>query len=120
MIGGTLRLRLTARSIAALPHASADTDRESWDAAEERADVLLEWYDQLALQLGRPEPEPSQLPRPQLAARGQASDGPESDGWGSRGAIWLQECVDLLAEHADDLSEPALHLAEVRRRPWWR
>ncbi len=120
LIGGTLRLRLTARSIAALPHASADADRGSWDAAEKRAGVLLQWYDQLALQLGRPEPEPSQLARPQLEARGQPSDGPESDVWGSRGAIWLQECVDLLAEHADDLTEPALHLAEVRRRPWWR
>jgi len=38
----------------------------------------------------------------------------------SRQTIWLGEHVDHLTDHLSELVEPAAHLAQVRRRPWWR
>ena len=34
--------------------------------------------------------------------------------------LWVQEHLHHLSKSAQTVSEPALHLAEIRRRPWWR
>ena len=34
--------------------------------------------------------------------------------------LWVQEHLHHLSENAQTVSEPALHLAQARRRPWWR
>jgi hypothetical protein len=34
--------------------------------------------------------------------------------------LWVQEHLHHLSASARTVSEPALHLAEIRRRPWWR
>jgi len=34
--------------------------------------------------------------------------------------LWVQEHLRHLGQSAQTVSEPALHLAQVRRRPWWR
>jgi hypothetical protein len=34
--------------------------------------------------------------------------------------LWVQENLHHLSTSAQMVSEPALHLAEIRQRPWWR
>jgi hypothetical protein len=34
--------------------------------------------------------------------------------------LWVQENLHHLSISARMVSEPALHLAEIRQRPWWR
>ena len=34
--------------------------------------------------------------------------------------LWVQEHLHHLSRSAQDVSAPALRLAEVRQRPWWR
>ena len=34
--------------------------------------------------------------------------------------LWVQEHLHHLSKDAQTVSEPAQHMAEVRRRPWWR
>jgi len=34
--------------------------------------------------------------------------------------LWVQEHLHHLSASAQTVSEPALRLAEVRQRPWWR
>jgi hypothetical protein len=34
--------------------------------------------------------------------------------------LWVQEHLHHLSQSAAMVSEPALHVAEARRRPWWR
>jgi hypothetical protein len=34
--------------------------------------------------------------------------------------LWVQEHLHHLGASAQTVSEPALHLAVIRRRPWWR
>jgi uncharacterized membrane protein YccC len=115
LIGGTLRLRLTAHAIAGLPRAGGDAGSESLETVEERTDALVRWYQQLALHVGRPGRELAPLAKPSLDSAGE----PDGDAR-SRSAIWLREHLDHLAEHLEDLISPATHLAEVRRQPWWR
>jgi hypothetical protein len=34
--------------------------------------------------------------------------------------LWVQEHLHHLSASARMVSEPALHIAEIRQRPWWR
>jgi len=34
--------------------------------------------------------------------------------------LWVQEHLHHLSKDAQSVSEPAQHMAEARRRPWWR
>ena len=34
--------------------------------------------------------------------------------------LWVQEHLHHLSKSAQTVSEPALHMGEVRSRPWWR
>jgi len=34
--------------------------------------------------------------------------------------LWVQEHLHHLSKSAQTVSEPALRIAEIRRRPWWR
>jgi uncharacterized membrane protein YccC len=113
LIGGTLRLRLTAQSVADLPHACAHADPDTLPGVEHQADVLAGWYEQLAGHLDEPDRAPPPLAPPDLGAV-------DPGDLGSRGLIWLREHLDHLAEHLDGLTAPALHLGEVRRQSWWR
>jgi Fusaric acid resistance protein-like len=113
LIGGTLRLRLTASSVAELPRACAKADPQSFEEIERRADELIGWYEQLAVHVGRPRGGVEML------SALQVSDG-AGNGGGTRGAIWLREHLDHLAEHVELLTAPAIRIAETRRQPWWR
>jgi uncharacterized membrane protein YccC len=116
LVGGSLRLRLTANSLAGLPHAVACSDR-SGDALEQRAKLLAGWYGRLADHVDKPRRgAASSLEAPDLSG---AADG----SGGSRQAhyeIWVHEHLHHLGEHLADLVAPAIRVAEIRRRPWWR
>jgi uncharacterized membrane protein YccC len=114
LIGGTLRLRLTAHAVGELPHACAG-DRESLDAVAARTESLVSWYERLALELGHTGRELSGL-----SSTPAKDAAPRGDGAASRGAVWLGEHLDHLAENLEGLIVPASRVAEIRRRPWWR
>jgi uncharacterized membrane protein YccC len=113
LVGGALRLRLTAHAVAGLPQEDARNIGEARAVLRHRAEALDEWYERLAAQLGRPRGQPvADLVAP-------AFDRAPSE-LPSRRTIWLCEHLDHLTEHLDELVVPAARLAEVRRRPWWR
>ena len=115
LVGGSLRLRLTARAVADLPG-----DADAVDAARkplaDRALTLATWYEQLAGLLGRPEHRPVEpLQTPSFAAHD-----PVRIDSGAYYGIWLCEHLNHLVEHLGELVVPAAHVAELRRQPWWR
>jgi hypothetical protein len=116
LVGGSLRLRLTANSLAGLPHAAAANDHTR-DALDQRAKLLARWYEQLAEHVGRPHRHAvAPLEAPEL---GGGAEG--SAGWHqARYEIWVHEHLHHLDEHLADLVGPAMRVAEIRRRPWWR
>jgi hypothetical protein len=113
LVGGAMRLRLTAYSIAALSQDSTLAG-SSQDALLRRAGTLAAWFERLAAMVGR---------RPQAALQTGPAFGPDEvvdASSGSHYAVWLCEHLDHLAEHLSELLAPANLLAQARRRPWWR
>jgi uncharacterized membrane protein YccC len=114
LVGGSLRLRLTAHAIADLP-GDASAIAAVQDTLERRTDNLASWYEELAALLARPGHATSRELQP-------PSLGPvESDGTpGSYFGVWLCEHLSHLGEHLGELVNPAAQVAQIRRRPWWR
>ena len=113
LVGGSLRLRLTAHAVAGLPHLDAAGTDASRAVLIERTAMLQAWYDNLAAHVDRPRGRAAAtLTAPEL-------DHDHNPG-GSTQAIWLREHLDHLADHLGELVEPAGKVAAVRRRPWWR
>jgi uncharacterized membrane protein YccC len=124
LIGGSLRLRLTAHALAGLPEGVAGPP-ENVSAFSEWTQRLGAWFEQLAAHLGRP-------PLRGARARDGGTDWPELPSTTAPGleyvtrsdhacyAIWVQELLGHISDHLGDLLGPAEHLAAVRRRPWWR
>jgi hypothetical protein len=115
LVGGSLRLRLTAHAVAMLPAAKPEHLAGLQDVLTRRTLVLDGWYGRLAAQLGRPRGPVTALLTPRFETTAELENQP-----GSRHAIWLCEHLDHLGEHLSELVEPAARLAEIRRRPWWR
>ena len=115
LVGGTLRLRLTAHAVAGLPRTDGHQLAASQVILKRRAETLDDWFEQLAAQVGRPRRQPVAT----LVAPAFDGDHVEESAH-SRQTVWLCEHVDHLTEHLSELVEPAAHLARVRRRPWWR
>lgn len=134
LVMASLRLRLTAHTLAGLRRISASSPgkrpvpRSRYDdgiRAELRgaASLLSQFYAQIAAEVGRPgraeartdgtEPAviPVTLPPGALAAEPVARH-PR--------LMWVREHLYHLAEHTEPLTEAAARVAEVRRRPWWR
>jgi uncharacterized membrane protein YccC len=134
LVMASLRLRLTAHTLAGLRHIPAGSQNEGpvprsrYDdgvRAELRgaAALLSQFYGQLATAVGRPAraetgadgPDaavsPVTLPPGALAAEPVARH-PR--------LMWVREHLYHLGEHTEALTEPAARIAEVRRRPWWR
>ncbi len=115
LVGGTLRLRLTAHAVAELPRDPIQV-ADAREALEHRTGRIAAWYAHLAEVLGRPHGHaPTSLEPPRFGAEDMvlASSG-------SHYGVWLCEHLDHLAEHFDELVHPALRLAQMRRLPWWR
>lgn len=125
----TVRLRLTAHSLASLPgpaeparpaaaHGQAARITLGHQAAE-----LAAFYDSIAALVGRPghdQPEPADIVLP--AALAAAPDGPCTDGPAHYHpeALWVRDHLRHLGAHAADVTGPAARLASLRRIPWWR
>jgi uncharacterized membrane protein YccC len=114
LVGGTLRLRLTARAVAYLPDDGARMG-PSRGVLDHRANRLVAWYEQLAVVVGRPHRGGIGGLAP--PAFDGPSPGPSSS---SYYGVWLCEHLVHLSEHLPELVAPATHVAEIRRRPWWR
>jgi uncharacterized membrane protein YccC len=115
LVGGSLRLRLTAHAVSEMPGDAAGLD-EARAVLERRTKTLASWYDELAEQVGRPNHRAlSELEPPSLAAAGKVDSST-----GSYYGVWLCEHLDHLAEHLEDLVHPAAEVAQIRSRPWWR
>jgi len=125
LVMAAMRLRLTAHSIASLPtRTEQHADHGGLHAAvEHQVAELASFYDGLAAEVARPSRNgpalpPIALPSSRIAA---AAIGPCGDETAYRAdALWVGHHLDHLEAHAATLTEPAEHLARVRRRPWWR
>jgi uncharacterized membrane protein YccC len=115
LVGGSLRLRLTAHAVAGLPRDSTPIGAAQ-DRLDQRVKTLTSWYERLAEVVGRPhQPTVAALDAPKFRPT-EALDAAAC----SRYDIWLYEHLDHLSEHLAELVGPAVRIAEVRRRPWWR
>jgi uncharacterized membrane protein YccC len=118
LVGGTMRLRLPAHAVAALPRAAADA-QPARDFLSRRAQLLADWFERLAMEVGRPQRHANPiLEAPGLDGAEPFASAPRSRGAGS--AFWLREHLRHLDNHLGELVAPARHMAEVRRGPWWR
>ncbi len=126
LVMSATRLRLTAYSLASLrpEHACAPApdsgESEPPGVAETRvalartAGDLAQFYDQVAMLVGRPManqvlaplhvPVLTELDRPHRHTH----------------LLWIREHLEHLSSHARTVTEPAAHIAEQRRIPWWR
>jgi hypothetical protein len=116
LVGGTMRLRLTAHAVAGLPRGDDQDIGAAGEALSHRTEILDAWYGRLAAQVGRPH---SQRIDTLTAPSFDGGDGVPRPSR-SHHEIWLREHLDHLTEHLDELVRPAARLAEIRRRPWWR
>ena len=115
LVGGSLRLRLTAHAVAELPQDPIAL-ASARDALERRTRTLTDWYAHLAALVDRPDHQDA-------AALEPPTFGPDTvvtAGSGSHYGVWLCEHLDHLAEHLGDMIEPATRLADLRRAPWWK
>jgi len=115
LVGGSLRLRLTAHAVAALPRDPIAL-AAARQALERRTKILTDWYGRLATLVDRPSGQPvTVLQPPRFGA-----DTVVTATSGSHYGVWLCEHLDHLAEHLGEMIEPASRLAELRRAPWWK
>lgn len=115
LVGGTLRLRLTAHAVAGLPRdpIAVATARAALD---HRTSILADWYTDLAALVDRPSGGA-------IMAIELPTFGPQdivTPSAGSHYGVWLCEHLDHLAEHLGELVAPAERVAELRRAPWWK
>ncbi len=115
LVGGSLRLRLTAYAIASLPP-DPEAAESARAALDRRAAAITAWYEHLASLLGPAHGRPVQALEELVLGPDTVVHGDT----GSRYAVWLCEHLDHLAEHLDELIAPAGRVAELRRVPWWR
>ncbi|HEY4450876.1 MAG TPA: FUSC family protein [Solirubrobacteraceae bacterium] len=115
LVGGSLRLRLTAQAVAELPRDPIEL-RSAREAIDRRTQTLVVWYDDLAALLDRPGGRPAGSLDPPSFGEQDTVDSAS----GSHYGVWLCEHLDHLAEHLAELVQPALRVAELRRAPWWR
>jgi uncharacterized membrane protein YccC len=133
LVMSTLRLRLTAHSLAMLrdrrapgsPVASPYRDApahvdEVRAVLRHRAGELTGFYERIAAQVGRPDHERAPLaaiPLPGEPAMVKAANGAPHH---HPQTLWVREYLHHLGQHAAAVPGPALHVAELRRLPWWR
>jgi uncharacterized membrane protein YccC len=115
LVGGTMRLRLTARAVTELPH-DATGIPAARQILDRRARALETWYEQLAESLERPHRRAAMLADPPTFGPQDVVDNSS----GSLYGIWLCEHLDHLGEHLSELVPPATRVAEIRRQQWWR
>ncbi len=119
LVGGALRLRLIAHSLAGLPHPVDDPD-PARTALDSQAQRLACWYDNLAAHVGRPgRGGPPPLAAPVLASPVDAAtwDVPAHH---LSCTLWVDQHLQFLGGHTAELVAPAAQVTEQWRTPWWR
>jgi uncharacterized membrane protein YccC len=112
LVGGTMRLRLTAQSLSSLPEPTTTNDPARRALVEEAA-RLAGWCDGVAGQLGR---APATVA--QELANAVTSEVLPVPTWGY--LLWVRHHLDHVKHHLTDLIEPIAVVAEARGVPWWR
>jgi uncharacterized membrane protein YccC len=141
LVMATTRLRLTAQSLAGLrqadtvPGAPPDTACLPLAGSEEYAGApacvalrseatgLAGFYGQVADEVGHTRRSGPLTPVPAPPVMGPAvprSGAAAEDEAVHPHLLWVQEHLHHLSQAAQMVIEPALHVAEIRRRPWWR
>jgi len=143
LVMATMRLRLTAHSLAGLraqcpppPQPGSDSHRDPVAALRHTAADLAGFYERIAVQVGpirRGEPAPAAVEVPAgldvpaaAAADGTAAATVATNVTAITGAhhhpqlLWVREHLQELGIHAQDITQPAEHVALLRRVPWWR
>ena len=141
LVMATTRLRLTAQSLAGLRQADTApgvppgtaclplAGSEEYAGApacvalRSEATGLAGFYGQVADEVGRARRSGSLAPVPPPPVMGPAvprSGAAAEDGAVHPHLLWVQEHLHHLSQAAQMVIEPALHVAEIRRRPWWR
>jgi uncharacterized membrane protein YccC len=115
LVMASTRLRLTAYSVTALrsPGAAAEPIPYRRELAKEATD-LADFYEQVATLVGRPIANQVLTPLIVPALDGLDPGTPHHD------LVWIREHLLHLSSHAQSIPEPATHIAEQRRIPWWR
>jgi uncharacterized membrane protein YccC len=113
LVGGTLRIRLTAQSLSNLPPPETVSDPGRLSLVEE-ATRLAGWCDGVAGDLGRSSPTAARELASAIAA--EMSPTPRQRGY----LLWVQEHLDHIRDHLSDLMEPVTAVHERRAQPWWR
>jgi len=149
LVNGTSRLRLTAYTLAGLrPPAPVDegdfggaclplpgsgeyAGAPACSGLRSATANLAGFYDAVADAVSRPGTGPSEpVPLPVLIGPALPRLEPGGDGTAKvivpaqqlphPHLLWVQEHLHHLSESAQMVREPALRIAEIRRRPWWR
>jgi uncharacterized membrane protein YccC len=131
LVMSSMRLRLTAYSLASLRHRDGSSDPhapghpDGGQAALQRlAGELDDFYERIAVQVGRPahgSPPPAEVPvLAGISAAAQASGNDSPVAVYHPHELWVSEHLHHLAQHVAAVPAPAQHVAELRRTPWWR
>jgi len=111
----TIRLRQTAYSVAALRSATTTgAPGPEQQALTRQAAGLAQFYDQVAMLVGRP--VANQVLAPVSVTGLDGEDGVHLH----HDLVWIREHLNHLGAHATTISAPARSVAEQRRIPWWR
>jgi uncharacterized membrane protein YccC len=115
LVNGTTRLRLTARSLAGLPHPEAEPDPVS-QALHTQAGELAGWFDELGAGLvGRATLPTATLTPPHLdAIAATASDSVLPC------TLWVEQHIQHVNPHLAELVSAADELGRQRTLPWWK
>jgi uncharacterized membrane protein YccC len=113
LVGGTLRLRLSAQSLSVLPHPDTAADPDGNVLVQEAAG-LAGWCDDFAAKLGRA----SATVARELADAFAGGSGPLSSQRGY--LLWVRYHLEHVRNHLAELAEPIQVIAERRSTPWWR
>jgi uncharacterized membrane protein YccC len=113
LVGGSMRIRLTAQSLSVLPHPEPSTDPARQGLVAE-AVRLAGWCDGVAGQLGRA-PATVALELANSVA-GDVAPVHTEEGY----LLWVRHHLDHVRHHIADLVEPIAAVAERRSVPWWR
>ncbi|HEX9338190.1 MAG TPA: FUSC family protein, partial [Pseudonocardiaceae bacterium] len=117
LTAGVLRARLTAHSLAGLPHPDLDPDPTRATLGDFAGQVAA-WYDHLASRLDRTDHGTVPMLAPPAFQVPVAADGttvPDLS-W----TLWVGEHLRHVTLRLAELVEPASLVAAMRHRPWWR
>ncbi len=143
LVNASTRLRLTAHTLAGLrqadtapgvpvtvaclplPGSAAYAGGPACTGLRSAAVGLAGFYGLVADEVGHPgrNGEPALIPAPALTGPAVPRTPDRADGASPAPhphLLWVQEHLHHLSASAQTVSSPALRLAEIRHRPWWR